>query len=114
MRKRPKNNIEASSPYIWNSRIHTLIVEFHKIDINLNKFEELIKEIQKKYYIVHIHGNNNTGSENELPKTLEVTFLNKQDFFKGNKQTKFNFPIDKLDFPNHEYTKDIEIKFEKD
>ena len=99
---------------LYSEKIHTLIVEFHQLDINLIKFEKLIKEIQRKYYIVHIHGNNHTGCKNEFPKTLEITFLNNQDFFKGNKQTKFNFPIDKLDFPNLQYAKDIEIKFQKE
>ena len=99
---------------LYNEKIHTLIVEFHELDINLNVFEKLIKDIQKKYYIVHLHGNNHTGCKNEFPNTLEVTFLNSKDFFSGNKQTKLKFPIDKLDFPNHQSTKDIEIKFQKE
>ena len=97
---------------LYSEKVHTLIVEFHELDINLNKFEKLIKKIQKKYYIIHIHGNNVSGvCKNKLPKTLEVTFLNRSDFFKDNQQTKFNFPIDKIDFPNHPYIKDIEINF---
>jgi len=99
---------------LHSEKIHTLIVEFHDLDIRLIEFEILIKEIQKKYYIIHIHGNNITGVlENGLPKTLEVTFLNRNDFFKDNKQSRFNFPIEKLDFLNHPYMEDIKINFEK-
>ena len=32
---------------LYSEKVHTLIVEFHELDINLNKFEKLIKKIQK-------------------------------------------------------------------
>ena len=98
---------------LYSEKIHTLIVEFHTLDINLNEFEKLIKDIQKKYYIIHIHGNNHTGCKNEFPNTLEVTLLNIKDFFNDNKQTKLKFPIDKLDFRNHQFKKDLAINFQK-
>ena len=33
---------------LYSEKIHTLIVEFHGLDLNLNKFEQLVKKIQKK------------------------------------------------------------------
>ena len=98
--------------YIFEDKIHTLIVEFHNLDKRLNEFENLIKKIKKNFYIIHLHGNNNTGySEHDLPKTLEITFLNFKDFFHNNEQTKLKFPITNIDYPNHPQIKDMEIIF---
>lgn len=97
---------------IYSDQIHTLIIEFHELNKNYSKFEKLIKEINKKFYIIHIHGNNVTGiNELGLPNTLEISFLNYNLFFNENKKTKSKFPIKNLDFPNHKYIEDIEIIF---
>ena len=97
---------------LYSNQIHTLIVEFHELNKNYNKFETLIKEINKKFYIIHIHGNNVTGvNEMGLPNTLEISFLNYNLYFKKNIKTKSKFPIKNLDFPNHKYIEDIEINF---
>tara|TARA_B100001057_G_scaffold321740_1_gene321938 strand:- start:817 stop:1611 length:795 start_codon:yes stop_codon:yes gene_type:complete len=97
---------------LYSNQIHTLIVEFHELNKNYSKFEMLIKEINKNFYIIHIHGNNITGiNEIGLPNTLEISFLNYNLFFRENKKTKNKFPIKNLDFPNHNYIKDIEINF---
>ena len=97
---------------LYSNQIHTLIVEFHELNKNYNKFETLIKEINKKFYIIHIHGNNVTGvNEIGLPNTLEISFLNCDLFFNKNIKTKSKFPIKNLDFPNHKYIEDIEINF---
>lgn len=98
---------------LYSEKIHTLIVEFHDLDTKLDDFEKLIKYINKKFYIIHIHGNNYSKcGTNGIPNTLELTFLNLKMFFKNNKQTKINFPIKNLDFPNDPTKKDIEIKFQ--
>ena len=97
---------------LYSNQIHTLIIEFHELNNNYNKFETLIKDINKKFYIIHIHGNNVTGvNEMGLPNTLEISFLNYDLFFKENIKTKSKFPIKNLDFPNHKYIEDIEINF---
>lgn len=97
---------------LFSEKIHTLIIEFHLSDENLLEFENLIKEINKKFYIIHIHGNNHLNYIKQgLPKALEITFLNNKMFFRNNKKTKFHFPIENLDFPNNENEKDIQINF---
>ena len=97
---------------LYSNQIHTLIVEFHELNRNYNKFETLIIEINKKFYIIHIHGNNVTGvNEIGLPNTLEISFLNCDLFFNKNIKTKSKFPIKNLDFPNHKCIEDIEINF---
>ena len=94
-----------------SSKINCLLIEFHSIQKNIALIEKFIRD-NNNLKLIHIHGNNVSGvCKNKLPKTLEVTFLNRSDFFKDNQQTKFNFPIDKIDFPNHPYIKDIEINF---
>ena len=97
---------------LYSDKIHTLIVEFHELDKKLNDFEKLIKNINKEFYIIHIHGNNYSKcGENGIPNTLEITFLNSKMFFKNQKKTKDNFPIYNLDFPNDPTKKDIQINF---
>ena len=98
---------------LYSEKIHTLIVEFHDLDKKLDDFEKLIKYINKKFYIIHIHGNNYSKCvTNGIPNTLEITFLNSKMFFIANKQTKFSFPIENLDFPNDSTKKDIDINFQ--
>ena len=98
---------------LYSEKIHTLIVEFHDLDKKLNNFEKLIKYINEKFYIIHIHGNNYSKcGTNGVPNTLEITFLNSKMFFKAGKQTKINFPIENLDFPNDPSKKDIDINFQ--
>ena len=42
---------------LYSEKIHTLIIEFHKLNVNLDNFENLIKKINKRFYIIHLHGN---------------------------------------------------------
>ena len=98
---------------LYAYKIHTLIIEFHHLDKNYLKFKEMIKYLNREFYIIHIHGNNYSEcGKNQIPNTLEVTFLNIKMFFKNNKKSRKNFPIKNLDFPNDFRTKDIEINFE--
>ena len=96
----------------FSNRINALIIEFHEIDKKRNEFLSLIKEIQKNYYIIHLHGNNITGyCRDNLPKTIEFTFIkiNSKDSMSLKKNK--NYPIKNLDFANHPYMEDIQINF---
>jgi len=96
----------------FSDKIELILVEFHSIDLRRNEFLSLIRKIQKNYYIIHLHGNNITGyCEDNLPKTIEFTFLKKKSNNLLKLQKNNNYPIKGLDFPNHPYINDISINF---
>ena len=91
--------------------IKMIIIEFHELDNRRNEFLSLMLNIQKHFYIIHLHGNNISGyCKDKLPKTLEITFANK-NIKSLNLKESISYPIKNLDFPNHPYMDDISISF---
>lgn len=92
--------------------IHTLIVEFHYLDKKREKFEKIINKINDNFIIVHLHGNNDTDyCKDGLPKTLEITFINKKNVLNVEKKLQCKFPIKDLDFPNITYKEELVMEF---
>ena len=67
------------------SKFEQILIELH--DLNSETllsyaFIDLLKKIRLSFHLVHIHGNNNDGytivGGAAIPKTLELTFLNKE------------------------------------
>jgi|TARA_B110000967_G_C18778608_1_gene507017 hypothetical protein len=98
----------------FSDKIVSLIIEFHHIDKFESSFQEKIMKLKTKFEIIHIHGNNNTGIlDSNIPKTLELTFVNKANY-KGNKNDFiYDFPIEGIDFPNNPNFKDIYFSFRR-
>ena len=95
----------------YSNRIQMLIIEFHWIDKNENKFIESVKKLKSKFEIIHIHGNNHYPTlKNGLPIILEITLLNKK-LIANKTDYVDNFPIKDLDFPNNPFLKDIIFSF---
>ena len=97
-----------------SDKIISLIIEFHYIDKFESVFKEKILHLKSKFEIIHIHGNNNTGVlPSNLPKTLEVSLLNKKNY-KGTKNNYVHdFTIKGLDFPNNPNFEDLHFSFKK-
>tara|TARA_Y100000590_G_C15515744_1_gene937245 strand:- start:44 stop:835 length:792 start_codon:yes stop_codon:yes gene_type:complete len=94
-----------------SGQVESILVEFHGLEENRDKFLSIINKIQKTYFIIHLHANNITGyCKDNLPKTIEMTFLKKNDLNLGLKKIN-SYPITNLDYPNHPYIKDIGINF---
>ena len=95
-------------------KILSLIIEFHEVDKYEDIFEDKIKLLKSKFEIIHIHGNNNTGIQKiNLPKTLEITFVNKENYKDHNKEFRYDFPVKEIDFPNNLNFEDIQFSFKK-
>ena len=67
------------------AKFDQLVIELHDIDgdkLCSDLFIKLIEKIRNNFFLIHIHGNNNTGyvatSGISLPQTLELTFLSKK------------------------------------
>jgi hypothetical protein len=56
----------------FSSYINGLIIEFHDVDINLNKIITFINSIDLK--LIHIHPNNSINYRNNIPPCLEFSF----------------------------------------
>jgi hypothetical protein len=112
-----KMDIEGSEyEFITNIVAHSdsiigMVAEFHYIYPRANttqrqRFVDAIRNLQKKYNIIHVHGNNfGPVAEDNLPDTLEITFVRK-DFCQSTK-IKSKFYIDNLDRPNNSELKDF-------
>lgn len=84
----------------YSDRILAMAIEFHDLEPLRATFEENIKEIQKKYTIIHLHPNNEAPlSADGLPECIEISFL-RNDLCSGT-QFRKELPIKGLDTPNN-------------
>lgn len=91
--------------------IDLLIIEFHETDKKRKNFEVAIKNLKNYYLIVHAHGNNYSFTSNDgIPNTLELTFVNKNQF-NGNYPSINHFPLKGLDFPCNPNKPEIQMDF---
>jgi hypothetical protein len=89
-----------------------MIIEFHYLDIVENKFEEILELLLSIFFIAHIHANNFDGLiNNAIPKTLEITFINKKLVQTPVLLSQRKYPIEGLDSPNNHKLDDIELDF---
>ena len=62
--------------------------------------------------MIHIHGNNFAGTNNNGdPNSLELTFVNHNKLELDLIKTTKTFPINGIDYPNWKRKKDINLKF---
>ena len=80
-------------------KVNTLTFELH-LTINPNKKPlSVLDKVIENYHVVHVHGNNFGNYIQDVPETLEITMVNKNEYGELNldKQT---YPIPNLDFKN--------------
>ena len=85
------------------SRICGLVIEFHDIDLHLDKIEKFIRDFSLN--LVHIHANNcgDFIMENSMPLVLELTFSKY-----SSATTKISLPHE-LDNPNCNQNEEIQL-----
>lgn len=93
--------------------VEIIIIEFHWIEKNFNKFKKIILQLKKNFEIAHFHVNNNSILEkfDKMPDYIELTFFKKKN--KLNSKKRYHFPIRNLDFPNNPNISDYLIHFSK-
>ena len=68
------------------SKIEGLAIEFHDVDINVEKVLNFIDKFDLK--LVHIHANNwSTHGLNNIPSSIELSFLQKKPILFNNEIT---------------------------
>jgi hypothetical protein len=105
------NILNNFKPYY--NKINGLVIEFHNIDKNDIKFNEILNELLQIFYIAHIHGcNYSRFIENmNISSAIELTFINKKICNEEIILSRKQYPIKNLDSPCNPYKKDILIKF---
>ena len=90
-----------------------LCIEFHKIKENYSIFKKNINKLNKKFYIIHTHANNNSKFiKDTLPDTIEFVFLKKTEVEDKIRKKFINqLPNKKLDRPCNLSLREIGFKF---
>jgi len=95
-------------------KINTLIVEFHWINKNKDRFVNSIKKLKQKFDIIHLHANNYRPlkKNDDLFDVVEITMVNKK-INKFRDEYRFSFPVKGLDYENFPNHKKIRFSFTK-
>jgi len=119
-----KMDIEGQEyPWLINMPLHFLytcaqiVIEFHGINNDSwgTCYEDKIKCLEilnTTHYIIHIHGNNNSGCTNNIPDVLEITYLHKK-YFETHPpdQNTVALPKPNLDYVCNPSFKDYDLNF---
>lgn len=93
-----------------------IVIEFHGLGDNsyncsFEKKIECLEKLSRVFYLIHAHANNYDRIFNNLPRVLELTYINKKYFNGIPSLNKTALPIKNLDFPNCESKKEIILDF---
>jgi hypothetical protein len=118
-----KMDIEGGEyPWLLNiseaqlSKFKQIVIEFHGITndswgwANTDKIA-CLKKLLNTHYIIHAHGNNHGPVFNNVPDTIELTYVNKNYFNSPPPLNTQLFPIPNVDFPNNGRPNDIPLNF---
>jgi hypothetical protein len=92
--------------------INCLLIEFHNVNKKFKTIENFIKR-NNFLKLIHIHGNNYGQFVNNMPESLEMTFVNKNFVNISKKLTNNKYPIKFLDYPNLKRREDLSLKFDE-
>lgn len=81
-------------------------IEFHGLNDNtwgssLNDKIKCLKKLNQTHYIMHAHGNNFSGIQNNIPDVLELIYVNKNYLLDIPGKNKRFLPIKGLDYKNN-------------
>ena len=98
------------------SKFKQIVIEFHGItndswNCNYNDKVKCLSKLSKTHYIVHAHGNCYGKVYNNIPDTIELTYVNKNYFNLVPELNTQPLPIANLDFPNDFNSVDINLNF---
>tara|TARA_B100001123_G_scaffold430104_1_gene549523 strand:+ start:1133 stop:1792 length:660 start_codon:yes stop_codon:yes gene_type:complete len=83
-----------------------ICIEFHGLNDNtwnssLSDKMKCLEKLKQTHYIMHAHGNNYAGIQNNIPDVLELTYINKNNILNIPLKNKTLLPIKGLDYSNH-------------
>lgn len=98
------------------NKFKQIVIEFHGITneqwgTNYNDKIKCLEKLNETHYIIHVHGNNHSFSNNGIPDVIEITYVNKNYFNNIPKLNNISLPIKNLDYPNHVSKIDFDLNF---
>jgi hypothetical protein len=119
-----KMDIEGSEyPWILSlnenqlKKFKQIVIEFHGINddswnTQLSDKIKCFEKLSNTHYAVHIHGNNHGPLTENIPDTVEITYIRKDQINKDILTLNtIPLPISELDFPNNPYQDDYDLNF---
>ena len=101
--------LKTESDYDLLIDVPVLIMEIH--DTRKKEFLELVKSLQRDFWIAHLHGNTSGGCEESgMPLYLEATFVNSR--YPAMAGFRKSLPLPSLDFSNRPGEEPHKIEFE--
>ena len=118
-----KMDIEGSE-YSWIlsltenqlKKFKQIVIEIHGInddswDTILSDKIKCFEKLSNTHYAVHIHGNNYGSLTNNIPDTVEITYIRKNEINNYHELNKQPLPTKNLDFPNNPNKEDYDLNF---
>jgi len=100
------------------SKFKQIVIEFHGVTkegihwgTDYNDKIKCLEKLSTTHYLIHAHGNNYGPVFNNIPDTIELTYVNKNYFNSVPDLNKYSLPIANLDFPNNSNAIDIDLSF---
>lgn len=118
-----KMDIEGSE-YSWFlslnetqlKKFKQIVIEFHGINddswnTTLAEKIECFEKLSNTHYAVHIHGNNYGNLTENIPDTVEITYIRKNEVRYYPELNKQQLPTKNLDLPNYPNKEDYDLNF---
>lgn len=92
-----------------------ICIEFHGLNddtwgSSLSDKIKCLNKLNQTHYIMHAHGNNFSGIQNNIPDVLELTYINKNYLLDIPGKNKTVLPIKGLDYPNYHLNADYVLQ----
>jgi hypothetical protein len=96
------------------ARVSGLVIEFHALDRNWERFESEMAALMDAFYVAHLHGNNYDPPAPGLgvPRTVEVTLVNKALCDVEPPLSGDDYPLPGLDRPCNPSAPDLALCFD--
>ena len=87
-----------------------IVIEFHNVN-GEERITNCLKKLANLFYLVHVHGNNYDRVCFNVPRVIELTYVNRRLIGNALHLNRDAFPVEGLDFPNNEAVRDIKLNF---
>ena len=96
-------------------RMSGMVIEFHQCGQRWPEFARAMDTLQHAFAIVHIHGNNLESliPDSDVPRTMEVTVVNRTLLRGALTPSSAAYPISRLDQPNNAIRPDYPLVFDR-
>lgn len=95
-----------------HASINCIVAEFHRVGQRDTLFNEAVATLQRRFEIVHLHGNNYRpyDTAHDFPDTVEMTLVNRALMAEPIVASTCDYPRAGLDFPNNPSLPDYRIR----